>query len=251
VQQDPLVDPRDTQDCADLLRCPAVDVAKAHDLSLQRRKTLHLCGDVLQCLGLQQSNVGTLTPVRDGRDPVASPFWVVGRTESAQIHERLARSKLARSELREGDGAALAGPALACDVREDPEDPGAEGGPLLEPIETLDDREPRLLRHLLGCLGFSHIEEGDPDHRVVVPRENRLECARVAAPEPLHQHVVRRGGIHHAYHVGSGGGRRGRGLRRHACRRCGGPGNIAAACSSLRGRGPFHAGRIAAAPRSW
>jgi hypothetical protein len=54
----------------------------------------------------------------------------------------------------------------------------------------LQDAEPRVLHDLLGDGVGRHVHPGDPEHRCLVPLEERHERGLVAAPQPFDEYEI-------------------------------------------------------------
>src|SRR4051812_28294454 len=90
-------------------------------------------------------------------------------------------------------GAALADAPRLGLVDEDPEQPRLQRGPLLEPVDSLEHAQPRLLHDLLGDSTASHVSLGQVEHRGLVAVDQLRECRLVAVPES-HHHLPLLGG---------------------------------------------------------
>ena len=93
-------------------------------------------------------------------------------------------------ERRERERAALADPACLGAVREDAEDPRLQRRALLEAVDPLDDREPRLGRDLLRNRLRGDVHPRDPDEHRVVHLDELAEGRFLAVPQRRDQGVL-------------------------------------------------------------
>ena len=131
---------------------------------------------------------GRSLQVCEPRPPVSGPVGVVGRQEAIGVDRRPVVGRQRRKRRR---------PALAlgaCDraVGEDPKHPGLERRAPLEPVEALQDGQPRLLGDLLGHRLIAHVRLGDAHERRLVAIDQLAKRLLVAAPQGRdHAGVVR------------------------------------------------------------
>jgi hypothetical protein len=98
------------------------------------------------------------------------------------------------SPAREENGrAALSLAACLRRVDQDPEDPGSQRGPALEPVETLEDPEPGVLDDLGGDRVARDVHPRHPAHRRAQLVDEDHERGLVAGPQALDEgEIIRR-----------------------------------------------------------
>src|SRR5690242_4453053 len=105
---------------------------------------------------------------------------MVGREESIRGDERFI---VVSAERGERHRALLAYRARDRSLGENAEEPAPKRRPSLEPVETVQRRDPGLLRNLLRDRAAAHEGDGDANHALVMTPHKRLECGFVAVQD--------------------------------------------------------------------
>jgi hypothetical protein len=152
VEEQPLVPGRDLQQVADLGAAQPADVAQRDHEPLPARELADRRYERGARLAFHQLPLGIVLV-------------------HADLFERRG----------EGKAPGLAHAAILREVRHDRKQPDLERGASLEAVEAAQQREPRVLGHLLGDPGGSHIAEGHSHHGCVVAPDEYGEGVLVAA----------------------------------------------------------------------
>jgi len=182
MQEHTLIGLGQVERITDLVRGPSQDVPETDHLGLHRRQHRDRSADHVERLGSLGPLFGHPAPIeRQGRPPAG--VRIPGCPERARVERR--QVEVVPGEGREGHAAVL--PLAPClgRVDQDPEDPGAQGRTALEPIETLDDPEPRLLHDLVGDRVARDVHPGYPAHRRAQLVHEHHERGLVTRPESL------------------------------------------------------------------
>src|SRR6059058_2050424 len=136
MQEHALVRLAELEQLADIVRLPALDVAEDDHVALFRRQLFDRGFQRVERLASAEMLFGQLVPAGRRARPVARPARVLLVEETVRVDRGLVVVGVAGWQRRERHGPALALPAGLRGVREDAEDPGLQGGALLEAMDA-------------------------------------------------------------------------------------------------------------------
>jgi hypothetical protein len=102
-------------------------------------------------------------------------IWIVGAAETPRLHCGPLVLNQRAAGIGERDDPLLATGAGKRPVDDDAEDPGLERGAALKAIESAQNTEPGVLRHLFGQAGVSHIRACQTNHHRVIALDQQGE----------------------------------------------------------------------------
>lgn len=195
MQQHPLIRLGEPKNVTHLGRRPTVDVAQRDDVALLRWQPRDRISDEAERLVREQARLRQALPALGRRSPVVAPA-VIGVEKAVRVNGGLARRILLVRKSRERDAASLAGHPLLRAVERDPEEPGLERGPPLEPVEALQEAQPRVLHDLLRHRPIANVEGDEAEDGGAVAIHQSGEGLLVSVPKGVQRLEVtgRRGG---------------------------------------------------------
>src|SRR3954447_22710476 len=180
-----LVARRQLEQVADLLGLEPLDVAQRQHRLLRLGERSDRRAQPFARLERREPALGVL-PRSRRRGPVPRPRGAVA-LEALRRHGRLVACPRERGEWHAAALAYAAGLRL---VGEDVEQPRLEGRPLLEAVQAVDGRDPRLLHDLLGDGVGADVRAGDALEARVVAGHEGDEGVLVAGPQRVEERGV-------------------------------------------------------------
>jgi hypothetical protein len=162
MQEHPLIGLGEVQGITDLLRRPPQGVPEPDHLGLHRREARDLFVDDVERLLPKKAILRDASPIVMHRRPSAARL-TLGLVESRRIEDGGVQVVAGEGGERKAPPFTL--PTCLRDVREDPEDPGPQGGSAFEALESPKDSHPGLLYHLFGHRRRRDVHTGDAEHR--------------------------------------------------------------------------------------
>ena len=186
MQEHTLVHRADLKSLADLVSAVADHISQGHHKPLRFRQGSDRALDDIEGLARGKLRLRHRSPIGRKRLPPAG-IGLTGTEEAIRLDQWLI---IQVRERRERQRAPFAHSAVAGDVGDDLQDPGAQRRATLEPVEPLQHREPCLLHDLLRYSAQTNIATCDREHRWIERTDDVFERAFISITETANQHGV-------------------------------------------------------------